>query len=171
MRWWRGGGGGGASRSLGWYAQEKQHWDEAVDSYRKALEADPNRAEAHCNLAQCLQNTGHLAEALQHSRRGHELGSKLPGWTYPSAEWVRDAERRAALEEKLPALFEGKVEPNDNLERVEYAMRKRRARFTPPLTCALTTGDAHAKPLFPLRPRTAAQPLHREHVQRECEAH
>jgi serine/threonine-protein kinase len=108
--------------NLGWYAQQKQHWDEAVDCYRKALEADPNRAEAHCNLALCLQNTGLFAEALQHARRGHELGSKLPGWSYPSAEWVRIAERRAALETKLPALLEGRVDPKDNAERVEYAI-------------------------------------------------
>jgi hypothetical protein len=73
-------------------------------------------------LALCLQNTGLFAEALQHARRGHELGSKLPGWSYPSAEWVRVAERRAALEEKLPALLEGKVEPKDSAERVEFAI-------------------------------------------------
>jgi serine/threonine-protein kinase len=111
-----------AQYNLGWYAQQKQHWDEAVDCYRKALEADPNRAEAHCNLAACLQNTGQFAEALQHARRGHELGSKLPGWSYPSAEWVRVAERRAAQEANLPALLDGKVEPKDNAERVEYAI-------------------------------------------------
>jgi len=110
-----------AHYNLGWYQQDKHRWDEAVDSYRKAIEADPNYAEAHCNLAACLQNTGHLAEALQHARLGHELGSKLPGWSYPSAEWVRIAERRAALEAKLPEILAGNLQPRDNAERLECA--------------------------------------------------
>jgi superkiller protein 3 len=107
---------------LGCDAQEKHRWDEAIAHYRATLETDPNHAEAHCNLAQCLQNTGHLAEALQYFRRGHELGSKRKDWSYPSAEWVRTAEMRAALEAKLPALLEDKVQPKDNAERLEYAI-------------------------------------------------
>jgi hypothetical protein len=54
-------------------------------------------------------------------RRGHELGSKRSDWNYPSAEWVRTAEMRAALETKLPAILAAKIEPGDNAERLESA--------------------------------------------------
>jgi tetratricopeptide (TPR) repeat protein len=110
-----------ASYNLGFELAAKQRWDEAIDWNRKALELDPNYAEAHCNLGNALQNKGRFAEALQCFRRGHELGSKRPGWSYPSAEWVRTAEMRAALEEKLPDLLAGRIEPADDAERLEYA--------------------------------------------------
>ena len=32
----------------------------------------------------------------------------MPGWRHPSARWVREAERLAALEVKLPAYLDGK---------------------------------------------------------------
>ena len=111
-----------AHYKLGWCLQEKHRYDEAIESYRATIEIDPDHAEAHCNLASCLQDTGHFAEALQYFRRGHELGSKRKDWSYPSAEWVRAAEMRVALEAKLPALLAGKVEPKDNAERFEYAI-------------------------------------------------
>ena len=99
----------------------KQRWDEAIDCYRKTIELDPNYAEAHCNLGSALWNKGRFAEALPCFRRGHELGSKRPDWRYPSADWVRTAETRAALEEKLPDLLAGSIEAADNAERLEYA--------------------------------------------------
>jgi tetratricopeptide (TPR) repeat protein len=110
-----------ANYKLGWYQQERHRWVEAADCYRRTIEADPNHAEAHCNLAMCLQSRGQFAEALEYMRRGHELGAKRPDWNYPSAEWVRTAEMRAALETKLPAILAGKVEPRDNAERLESA--------------------------------------------------
>jgi tetratricopeptide (TPR) repeat protein/serine/threonine protein kinase len=65
----------------------------AVPDYRKAIEINPNCAEAHCNLGLALRDTGDLAEALKHLKRGHELGNRKPGWSYPSAEWVRGCEK------------------------------------------------------------------------------
>jgi tetratricopeptide (TPR) repeat protein len=94
--------------------------NEAIDRYRKALELDPVFAEALCNLGACLFDAGRPSEALPYARRGHELGSKRPGWPYPSAEWVRMAEWSATLEEKLPDLVDGRIEPVDDAERHEY---------------------------------------------------
>ena len=54
-------------------------------------------------------------------RRGHELGSKQPGWRYPSARWVAEAERLAALAERLPALLRGEDRPKDVPERLTLA--------------------------------------------------
>jgi hypothetical protein len=51
-------------------------------------------------------------------KRGHELGRKKPGWPYPSAAWVRQAERMAALERKLPAFLQGEFKPRDNTKRL-----------------------------------------------------
>jgi serine/threonine-protein kinase len=109
-----------ANYKVGWCMQDVHRWDEAIESYRRTIESDPSHAEAHCNLAMCLQNTGRMVEALEQFRRGHELGSKRPDWRYPSAEWVRTAEIRVALEAKLPALLAGAIQPADDAERLEY---------------------------------------------------
>jgi len=49
-------------------------------------------------------------------QRGHELGTKQPGWPYPSAVWVREAERLATMEGKLPAFLRGEFQPKDAAE-------------------------------------------------------
>ena len=54
-------------------------------------------------------------------KRGHELAAQRPGWTYPSAAWVRRAERLVALEARLPAFLEGKFQPGDTAERLDLA--------------------------------------------------
>jgi tetratricopeptide (TPR) repeat protein/tRNA A-37 threonylcarbamoyl transferase component Bud32 len=92
--------------------------EDAITAYRQALEINPKYPEAHCNLAQCLHSQGRFTEALGSLRRGHALGVKRPGWRYPSALWVRQAERMVALEEKLPALRKGEYKPRDNKERI-----------------------------------------------------
>jgi tetratricopeptide (TPR) repeat protein len=101
--------------------QQKLRLEEAVTWDRRALEADPNLADAHCNLASALAQQGRFVESLQSYRRGHELGSKRPDWRHPSAEWVRKAELRVALEAQLPALLEGKLPFADNAQRLECA--------------------------------------------------
>ena len=53
----------------------------------------PGSRRGQCHLAWALRKTGRFADALEHFRRGHELGSKYPGWNRPSADWVRDCQR------------------------------------------------------------------------------
>src|SRR5262245_22073523 len=91
--------------NLGNALRGKGQWDEAIACWRKAIALDPKYAEAHCNLGQALRSQGRFAEALASLQRGHELGSKRPGWPYPSAQWVRQARPLAALEAKLPAVL------------------------------------------------------------------
>jgi tetratricopeptide (TPR) repeat protein len=93
----------------------------ATAAYREALRHDPQLAPAHCNLGQALRDRGHFAAALEALRRGHELGSRQPGWPYPSAQWVRDAERLLALDARLPAVLAGTATPADAAERFDYA--------------------------------------------------
>jgi serine/threonine-protein kinase len=95
--------------------------DEAIAGYRKAIQLQPDYPEAHCNLGLILRTKGDYAGSLAMLRRGHELGTKQPGWRYPSARWVADTERLAALAERLPALLRGEDRPADEAERLAFA--------------------------------------------------
>jgi serine/threonine-protein kinase len=45
----------------------------------------------------------------------------MPGWPYPSAQWVQDGERLLALDEKLSAVLRGEAEPADAAEATALA--------------------------------------------------
>jgi tetratricopeptide (TPR) repeat protein len=96
--------------------------DDAITAYREAIRLEPDDAEAHCNLGQVLRKKGTFTESLAELRKGHDLGSRRPAWEYPSAEWVRDAERLVALESRLPAVLRGDDRPASAAERVEFAV-------------------------------------------------
>ena len=70
----------------------------AVAELRKVLAARPNSAETHYNLGHALMQSGEFRQAVEAYRLAHELGSKNPRWTLPSAEWLRNAERQADLD-------------------------------------------------------------------------
>ena len=95
--------------------------DEIIASYREAIRLEPDNAVAHLNLGGILQARGDFAGSLALIRRGHELGSKQPGWPHPSAKWVAEAERRAALAERLVVVLKGESSPKDNAERLDLA--------------------------------------------------
>ena len=94
---------------------------EAIAEYREVIRLQPDLAEAHCNIAAELQGQGRFQEALAEYRKGHELGSRRADWLYPSAEWVRQAERMAALEGRLPAVLLGGDRPRDVAEGLVFA--------------------------------------------------
>jgi tetratricopeptide (TPR) repeat protein len=106
---------------LGGALRDKGELDAAIASYREAIRLEADYAEAHCNLGNVLRMKGLYAEALSALRRGHELGSKRPDWPYPSEQSVRECERLAELDSKLPALLQGEIKPADAKERVEWA--------------------------------------------------
>jgi tetratricopeptide (TPR) repeat protein len=107
--------------NLGIALYNKHDLDGAIACYKKALELDSKYAEAHCNLGHVLRQQGRLTEAVTSLRRGHELGSKRPDWRYPSAQWLRDAERLADLDGKLPAILTGEASPANSGEAVTLA--------------------------------------------------
>jgi serine/threonine protein kinase/Flp pilus assembly protein TadD len=78
----------------------KRAWADAAAAAREAIRLKPDFAEAHCNLGQVLREQGRYREALAALRRGHELGSRYPGWRFPSARWVRECEALAVAAEK-----------------------------------------------------------------------
>jgi serine/threonine-protein kinase len=64
----------------------------------RQIEKEPEDAEANCRLGALLEASGRFGDALVAFREGHALGSRLPGWTHPSAAWLEQAQRLAALE-------------------------------------------------------------------------
>ena len=110
-----------AQFSLGEALGDQGNLLEAIAAYREVVRLKPEYAEAHCNLGLTLRQQGQYVDALPALRRGHELGSKRPGWPYPSDQWVRDCERLAPLEAKLPLILKGEAQPADATERIEMA--------------------------------------------------
>ncbi len=110
-----------AHYNLGVVLRAKGQLDGPIACYKKAIELDATYAEPHCNLGQLLATQGRFAESLAAYQRGHELGMKQPGWRYPSADWVREAEARAAMEPKLSAFLKGEFQPSENQERLGLA--------------------------------------------------
>jgi tetratricopeptide (TPR) repeat protein len=94
---------------------------ESIVASREAIALKPDQAEAHNNLAHALRQQGEFRQALKEYRLGHELGSRNPGWGYPSGKWVHQCERLVELDEKLPGFREGKASPASPGERVEVA--------------------------------------------------
>jgi Tfp pilus assembly protein PilF len=110
-----------AHNNLGLALHGQGKVSEAITAYREAIRLQPDYAEAHCNLGLVLQLQGQFREALSQLRRGHELGLTRPGWPYPSAQWVRNAERMVALQSRLPAVLRGDEKPTDAAEGIGFA--------------------------------------------------
>jgi serine/threonine-protein kinase len=96
--------------------------DDAIISLNQALALKPDFAEAQCNLGLCLKRKGQFAEGRAALQRGHQLGSQLPGWRYPSAQWVSDADRLIQLDGRLPAVLKGQALPADSDEELALAV-------------------------------------------------
>jgi serine/threonine-protein kinase len=95
--------------------------DGAVVALQKAIALKPDFAEAYCNLGHSLVRKGRFVEGLAALQRGDELGTRRPGWKYPSRSWVQNAERLIQLDGKLTALLKGSAEPADTRERLSLA--------------------------------------------------
>jgi tetratricopeptide (TPR) repeat protein len=107
--------------ALGQALADNGQFNEAIVEYREAIRLKNDYAEPYCNLGHALIQLGRFAEALPYRRRGHELGSKNPGWAYPSAQWVQNCELLVKLDAKLPDILSGKEQPTDTAERLILA--------------------------------------------------
>jgi tetratricopeptide (TPR) repeat protein len=117
-----------AHNNLGVALADKGRLDEAMAEYREALRLKKDFPEAHAVLGFALLQQGRLGEAVEELRLGHEHGSHRPGWHHPSAQWLRDAERLAELDVRLPALLKGSEQPKDAGERLALAQLCQRHR-------------------------------------------
>ncbi len=95
-------------------------YNEAIDAFRTAIQLNPDDAGAYCDLGSVLALRRDFSGSLAMYRKGHELGSRRPDWRQPSAAWVAEAERLAALEARWPAVRSGRP-PRDNEERLFFA--------------------------------------------------
>jgi serine/threonine protein kinase/Flp pilus assembly protein TadD len=107
-----------AHYGLGNALHDQGKLEEAIAEYRAAIRIKPDSAEAFCNLGLVLGQMGLFREALESLERGHKLGSRQPGWKYPSERWVREARQLVELEKKLPAILKGEAMPKDTDERL-----------------------------------------------------
>jgi tetratricopeptide (TPR) repeat protein len=99
-------------RFLGMSQEALGRWKEAADSYRRAIELDPNEAHAHLHLANLLVEDGEGELALEPATRAAEIFQRRGeadqqaraywalGWAhYNNGEWRKSAEvSRASLE-------------------------------------------------------------------------
>jgi tetratricopeptide (TPR) repeat protein/serine/threonine protein kinase len=107
--------------NLGVVYQKQGKLDEAVAAYRQTILLKPDHAMAHANLGSIFLQQGRFAEGLAARRLSNELGSKDPNWRFPSARYVREAERLVELDGRLPAVLKGEVAPVNSAERLEFA--------------------------------------------------
>ncbi len=103
--------------------------DEAVEDYRAVVAANPGAGDALCNLGHTLREMGRYLEALDAMRRGHEVGSRTPGWKYRSDAWVANLEALAPVETRFDAVAGGAAEPQDfaeslRLSRVAFGRKR-----------------------------------------------
>jgi tetratricopeptide (TPR) repeat protein len=95
--------------------------DEAILEYREAIRLKTDYAVAHCNLGHSLRQKGQFSAALEHLRRGDELGKRNPHWHYPSARWVEQCQRLVELDSKLPDILLRKTRPANPEEGIQLA--------------------------------------------------
>ena len=73
---------GGFLNSLGAAYYDKGMYDEAIAEYKRAIEINPNDAEAHNNLAVTYYHKGEYSLAIKHCDRAIELGLRPhPGFS------------------------------------------------------------------------------------------
>jgi serine/threonine protein kinase/Tfp pilus assembly protein PilF len=111
-----------AHYNLGIVLQEQNRLQAAVAAYREAIRLKSEYPEAYCNLGHVLKDLGQFADALAALKRRDEMGTKNPGWRYPSADWVRQAEHLVELDARLPQLLKGELKPANAAESLGIAV-------------------------------------------------
>jgi tetratricopeptide (TPR) repeat protein len=95
--------------------------DRAIASCQRALADSPGYAPAWVGLAYAQTAKGRFDDALKAMETAHELGRRMRGWQYPSAEGVRAIKRYQTLAQRLPDVLADRDPPADARERAEFA--------------------------------------------------
>jgi tetratricopeptide (TPR) repeat protein len=95
--------------------------DEADKAIRRALEIAPDYDVATLTQAEIFRAQGRFAESLEAYRRGHELHSRKAVRKWPTAAWVKEAERLVQLDGELTAVLNGERKLTTAAEYLEYA--------------------------------------------------
>jgi tetratricopeptide (TPR) repeat protein/tRNA A-37 threonylcarbamoyl transferase component Bud32 len=115
--------------NLGHALYEQKQLPAPVAAYKKVVALAPTYAEASCNLGHALRDQGHFAEALKYLEKGHQLGSKRPGWPYPSAQWVQQCRASLQTAQQAAALAQGQAQaagPTELLQLAQFCRRYQR---------------------------------------------
>src|SRR5262249_28228700 len=81
--------------------------DEADKAIRHALEIAPDYDVATLTQAEIFRAQGRFAESLEAYRRGDALHRKTAVKKWPTAAWVKEAERLVQRDGELPAVLNG----------------------------------------------------------------
>src|SRR5262249_52413179 len=107
-----------AHNILGCALSQQRKLDDAIAAFRAAIKLEPKSFHAHRNLALALREKGEFRKALEEMHLSDKLA---PGVPHPSANWVRECERRAELEAARPGSLERKPPPAGPDEQIDLA--------------------------------------------------
>ena len=99
-----------AHSNLGIALYNKGEVEGAIAAFRQAISLDPKFALAHGALSEALLLQGRFAEAREATRRCLELLPEGEPLRRFASQQLRECERLAALDEKLPAVLAGRAE-------------------------------------------------------------
>jgi tetratricopeptide (TPR) repeat protein/tRNA A-37 threonylcarbamoyl transferase component Bud32 len=104
--------------NLGRILWAKGRLEEAAQEFKTVIDLDRTDATAHYNLGALLLEQGQFVEARSAMRRVLELLADGSPLKKLANEQLQRCERLVALDEKLPAILEGKAKPADTAEHV-----------------------------------------------------
>jgi serine/threonine protein kinase/tetratricopeptide (TPR) repeat protein len=106
-----------AHLNLGTALRLQNQLDEAISEYQEAIRLRKENASAHDHLGLAWQAKGRLPDALAEFREAIRLAKNNAS----AKEHLREAERLGQLQERLPAVLEGKDKPKDTEELLAFA--------------------------------------------------
>jgi Flp pilus assembly protein TadD len=110
-----------AHSNLGSALIKQDRLAEAEAVLRRAAALEPGNLLVLYNLAEAVRKQGRYADALALYQAHAEAASRDPAFRGPWADARREAERLAALAEKLPDVLAGRARPADAGERAALA--------------------------------------------------
>jgi tetratricopeptide (TPR) repeat protein len=106
---------------LGHALQQQGKPRQAAEVFRRATQLRPDSAWAHLLLGGALVDRGKLPEALAEFRRAVQLKPAFDPPAQPDADSFRQLERLVEMDDKLPAVLRGQIQPRDAAERADLA--------------------------------------------------
>jgi tetratricopeptide (TPR) repeat protein/tRNA A-37 threonylcarbamoyl transferase component Bud32 len=102
-----------AHYNLGNALSDKGQVEQAIVYYRRAIQLEPRLAETHGVLGKALLRQGQFAQAREETRRCLDLLGPDHSLRPLVTRQLRQCEKLLELDEKLPAILEGKLQPAD----------------------------------------------------------
>ena len=103
--------------AIGNTLRDMDRFDEAISSFEEALRITPSYAEAFCNLGNTYKHAGRFAESVEAYVECDRVGRSRPGWSYPSEQWLADAEQMLEIGNELDTIVTARAEyPTEILE-------------------------------------------------------